>query len=64
MDLLNKDVVESVTVILSLIAAILAWVAKLVWGHQYAKAKEATIKAKEESIKLLERENKLLKERG
>jgi len=53
MDFLNKDIVESVTVILSLIAAILAWVAKLVWSRQYTKAKEAKVKGQALQLTML-----------
>jgi hypothetical protein len=46
----------------SAIAAILAWIAKILWSREYASAKDETIKAKDAQIQLLEREIVSLKE--
>lgn len=48
------EIIQAVITLLSVIAAILAWVAKLRWSNEYKEAKEA-------QIELLERENKTLK---
>lgn len=41
---------------LSVVAAILAWFAKLRWSKEYSDAKEATIAAKDAQIQLLEKQ--------
>lgn len=41
---------------LSVVAAILAWVAKLRWSKEFADAKEATIAAKDAQIQVLEKQ--------
>jgi predicted RNase H-like nuclease (RuvC/YqgF family) len=56
------DIVSSVITIGSLIAAILAWIAKLKWSKEFEKAKDETIKAKEAQIAALEREVKSLQD--
>ena len=56
------DIVSSVITIGSLIAAILAWIAKLKWSKEFEKAKDETIKAKEAQISALEREIKSLQD--
>lgn len=48
--------------VLSTIAAILAWVAKLRWSDEFIQAKAAIIEAKEAQIKSLENEVRFLRE--
>ena len=56
------DIISAIITIGSLIAAILAWVAKLKWSKEFEKAKDETIKAKEAQITALEREVKSLQD--
>lgn len=46
----------AISAVASVIAAILAWVAKIRWSQEYAEAKNETLKAKDAQIALLERE--------
>jgi len=69
MDWLQQEWVKDLITLGSIIAAILAWVAKLRWSKEFADAKDATIQAKDEQIKtkqshvdFLERENRSLQE--
>jgi len=59
--------VKDLITLASVLAAILAWVAKLRWSKEYSDAKNATLNAKDEQIKtkqayveLVERENRSL----
>ncbi len=47
---------------LSIIASILAWVAKIRWGSEYREAKKAQIESIQEQIKVLKERNETLKE--
>ena len=51
-----------VAALLSAIAAVLAWAAKLWWGKEYGAAKDEIIKAKEAQIDTLNREIQNLRE--
>ena len=51
-----------ITSLLSAIAAVLAWAAKLRWSKEYAAAKDEVIKAKEAQIELLKNEIETLRE--
>ncbi len=53
---------ETTAVILSAIAAILAWIAKLRWSNEYEKAKEERLKAKDDIILSLKQQIETLKE--
>lgn len=60
---MNWQTAISLTVsILSTIAAILAWIAKIRWADEYAKAKDEIIKSKEEQINSLKNEIGFLRE--
>lgn len=50
------DILQLLVTLASAVAAILAWVAKLRWSEEYAKAKDETIRAKGAQIELLERQ--------
>ena len=50
------DSIQLVITGLSVVAAILAWVAKLRWSKEFADAKEATIAAKDAQIQVLEKQ--------
>ncbi len=47
---------------LSIIASILAWVAKIRWSSEYREAKKAQIESIQEQIKVLKERNETLKE--
>tara|TARA_R100000935_G_C2834569_1_gene167312 strand:+ start:1753 stop:2277 length:525 start_codon:yes stop_codon:yes gene_type:complete len=47
---------------LSIIASILAWVAKIKWSSEYREAKKAQIESIQEQIKVLKERNETLKE--
>ena len=49
-----ETVIQSLTSLGAVLAAILAWIAKLQWSKEFSKAKEATIRAKEAQIRILE----------
>jgi response regulator RpfG family c-di-GMP phosphodiesterase len=51
-----------ITSLLSAIAAVLAWAAKLRWSKEYAAAKDEVIKAKEAQIEFLKNEIETLRE--
>ncbi len=44
------DLLQSITTILALVAAILAWAAKLWWSKEYKEAKEAQIASLKEQL--------------
>lgn len=48
---LSLDLIKDLITLFSVIAAVLAWVAKLRWSKEYTDAKDAVITAKEEQIK-------------
>jgi hypothetical protein len=50
------------TVLTSSVAAVLAWVAKLMWSKEFKEAKEETIKSKDAQIELLKNEIQNLRE--
>lgn len=52
MDWLQQEWVKNLITLGSVIAAILAWVAKLRWSKEFADAKDAVISAKDEQIKI------------
>ena len=47
--------IYGVTALVSVLAAVLAWVAKIRWSNEYRDAKEAEISALKQQISLLER---------
>lgn len=55
-------VIPALTALLSALAAVLAWAAKLWWGREYAAAKDETIRAKEAQIETLRLQLQELKE--
>ncbi len=56
------QIISYAITILSLVGAILAWVAKLRWSKEYATAKDETIKAREAQIAVLEAQIKVLQD--
>jgi len=56
------DFASALTAVISVIAAVLAWVAKIRWSKEFAAAKDETIKAKEAEINLLKAEIQSLTE--
>jgi len=54
------DLLQTITIILSSLAAIMAWFAKIRWSNQFIKAKDEQIKAKDEQIKTKNEQIKLL----
>ncbi|MGD1047614.1 MAG: SEC-C metal-binding domain-containing protein [Candidatus Krumholzibacteriaceae bacterium] len=59
---MTSEWVAACTALLSAIAAVLAWAAKLWWGKEYRNAKDETIKAKDAQIAAIERELSATKE--
>lgn len=57
-----ENILPLIVSILSTVAAILAWVAKLRWSDEFIQAKSAIIEAKEAQIKSLENEVRFLRE--
>jgi DNA repair exonuclease SbcCD ATPase subunit len=55
------DLLYAIAAVSSAVAAVLAWVAKLWWGKEYAAAKQEIIEAKNAQIQALEREIESLK---
>jgi hypothetical protein len=56
------DIASIITTFLSVIAAILAWVAKIRWSKEYADAKDEIIRAKEAQIEVLKSQISSLQE--
>ena len=56
------DWIYAIITLLSIVAAILAWIAKLWWAKEYRAAKDETIKAKEAQIEVLKTQIENLKE--
>ena len=56
------DLIQAITVLASVLAAILAWVAKLRWSNEYAAAKDEIVKAKDAMIDVLNKEIENLRE--
>lgn len=55
-------ILSLITSLVSAIAAVLAWIAKLRWSKEYAAAKDEVIRAKEAQIELLKAEIQTLRE--
>jgi putative two-component system response regulator len=55
-------IISLVTSLLSAIAAVFAWAAKLRWSKEYAAAKDEVIRAKESQVEVLESEIQALRE--
>ena len=56
------EIILGLSTLVSAIAAVLAWVAKIRWSNEFAKAKDETIKAKEAQIEVLDERIQSLKE--
>ena len=54
--------VDLIAVIISGVAAILAWIAKIRWSKEYADAKDQTIRAKDEQLRVLQLQLQELKD--
>jgi chromosome segregation ATPase len=50
---MNIPYINEIITIISLIAAVLAWLAKLKWSKEYSQAKDEIIKAKDAQIEML-----------
>ena len=48
----TTQILEAITSLAGVLAAILAWVAKIRWSNEFAKAKDETIKAKEALVEV------------
>lgn len=53
MKVIKMEFIQIIVILLSLLAAILAWAAKIIWSRQYSKAKDERIKALNKQIELL-----------
>ncbi len=47
------EIINALITLSAIVAAILAWVAKIRWAKEYAAAKDETIKAKEAQMEVL-----------
>lgn len=56
------ELIHSAIIIGSIVAAIIAWLAKLRWSKEFEKAKTEVIRAKDAQIETLEKELNSLKE--
>jgi hypothetical protein len=56
------ELIYPIAAFFSALAAVLAWVAKLMWGKEYMAAKDETIKAKEAHIEVLKSQIESLRE--
>jgi flagellar basal body-associated protein FliL len=56
------EIIQLITILLSVIAAVLAWAAKLWWGKEHIEAKNETIRSKEAQIDLLKEQIQTYKE--